>query len=94
MSQAQQLNDLAARKQLLLLEADLHRGIIGIEYQSLRGRFVPLMDIGGQFSSRNPWYIGGSALAGLFAMRHWRKVVRWMPQALALWVLKKRFRPN
>jgi hypothetical protein len=85
------LNELAERKRLLILEADLHRTIIGVECRGLRSRVESLNGLRGQISAKRPWFIGGGALAGLMALRHWRKLLRWAPQAFAIWrVFKKK----
>lgn len=78
----QQLNELAARRQLLLLEADLHRSVIGLERESLRARFASLNEARERVAAGGPWLVAGGAVAGLLAVRHWRKLARWIPTAL------------
>lgn len=87
----QQMTELAERRRLLLLEAELHRGIIVMEYQGLRGQLASLRNLRGQITGGKPWFIAAAAVAGLVAVRHWRKVVRWLPHALTVWrFLRKR----
>jgi hypothetical protein len=91
MSAQQQMTELAERRRLLLLEAELHRSIIGLECQALRGRLASLSALRGQVAGGKPWFIGAAAVAGLLAARHWRKVIRWLPRALIVWrLLRKR----
>jgi hypothetical protein len=79
---AKKLDDLAARKQVLILESDLQRGIIALEFAALRARADAARS---QVRGLWPWLVGGSVLAGLLALRRWQPVARWMPAALAAW---------
>lgn len=85
MSAQQQMTELAERRRLLLLEAELHRSIIGLECQALRGHLASLSAFRGQVAGGKPWFIGAAAVAGLLAARHWRKVIRWLPFVLTVW---------
>lgn len=78
----QRLNELAERKRLLLLEAELHRGLISLECESLQGRLAGLLATRERVASQHPLLIAGGTVAGLLALRHWRKLARWMPAAL------------
>lgn len=90
----EQLNDLAERRRLLLLEADLHRNVIRLECENIRKRVSALASIGERMKAGSPWVMAGSAVASIFALRHWRKVVKWTPAALGAlrWIksLKRR----
>ncbi len=77
-----QLNELAERRRLLVMEADLHRSLITLERESLRARLDGLREARGKVASHSPLLIAGGAVAGLLAMRHWRKLARWIPTAL------------
>lgn len=79
---AQQMNELAERRRLLVMEADLHRSLIGLERERLRERLASLRAVQEKVSSHSPWLVAGSAVAGVIAMRHWRKLARWLPAAL------------
>ena len=81
----QQLNELAERRRLLVLEADLHRSLIGLERERLRERFAGLRAARERVAAGGPWLVVGSAVAGLLALRNWRKLVRWIPTALTAW---------
>jgi len=89
-----ELKELAERKRLLLLESDLHRSLIGLECESLRRQLTPLSEARERIAAGGPWLAAGSAVAGLLAIRHWRKFVRWIPAALTAlrWVQKLRGR--
>jgi hypothetical protein len=78
-----QLNELAEHKRLLLLEADLHRNLIGLECEKLRAQLAPLNEMRERVVASSPWLVAGSAVAGLLAMRHWRKLIRWAPLAMS-----------
>jgi hypothetical protein len=75
MLQKRKVNPLAERRRLLVLEADLHRGIICLEREKLRARFAGLQTMR-THALRSPFLIAGSALAGLFAVRQKRKLMR------------------
>ena len=79
----QQLNELAERRRLLVMEADLHRSLIGLERASLRERLASLQAAREKVATNRPLLIAGGAVAGLLAMRHWRKLARWVPAALS-----------
>lgn len=77
----QRLNALAERRHLLVLEADLHRRLIAVERESLRARWAGLRAAGELVGSHKPLFMMGGAVAGLFVVRHWRKLARWLPAA-------------
>ena len=79
----QQLNELAERRRLLVMEADLHRSLVGLERARLLERLPRMPAARGQVATNRPLLIAGGAVAGLLAMRHWRKLARWLPAALA-----------
>ena len=76
------MNELAERRRLLVMEADLHRSLIGLEREKLCARIVALREAQERVTSSKPLLIAGSAVAGLVAMRHWRKLARWIPAAV------------
>lgn len=78
----QQLNELAERRELLLLEAELNRSVIGLECESLRARLADLQAARERVAAGGPWLVAGGAVAGLLAVRHWRKLAGWIPTAL------------
>jgi hypothetical protein len=84
----QQLNELIERREMLKLEADLHRAVIGLECESLRARLAELQAARGRVAAGGPWFIAGGTVAGLLALRHWRKLARRLPTAVTVlrWV--------
>lgn len=88
----EELKALAERKRLLLLEADLHRSLIGLEYESLRKQLAPLNEARERIAAGGPWLVAGSAVAGVLAVRHWRKVIQWAPLAMSAVRWLKKFR--
>ena len=79
---ARRLNDLAESKRLVVLEADLHRSLIGLECANLRAR---LDSARAGIHSGGTWLLAGGAVVGVAAARHWRGLARWVPTALAAW---------
>ena len=78
----QQLKDLAERRRLLLLEADLHRSVIGLECENIRKRLAGLNVARERMKAGGPWMVAGGAVASVFALRHWRRLLQWAPAAL------------
>ena len=78
-----ELNQLAERKRLLLLEAEVHRSIIQLECESIRAKLQDLRDAREQIGPAGPWLMAGSAFAGVLALRHWRRVSKWVPTIFA-----------
>jgi hypothetical protein len=82
MSAQERLNELAERRRLLVLEADLHRSLINLERESLCARLAGLDAARERMAAGGPWVVASSAVAGIFAVRHWRKLARWLPAGL------------
>jgi len=69
-------------KRLVLLQSDIHRGLLQLETAVWRGRFAELRSIGAKVATHSPLLIAGAAVVGLLAMRHWRTLARWGPSVL------------
>lgn len=80
-----ELNQLAERKRLLILESALHRDLLALECARLRSRLAPLDNTLDRLGRLRPWLMAGSALAGLLAAKGWRKPLRWIPTAMTAW---------
>jgi hypothetical protein len=78
-----EINQLGERKRLLLLEAEVHRSIINLECESIRARINDLREAREQIGPAGPWLMAGSAFAGVLALRHWRRVAKWVPTIFA-----------
>lgn len=76
------MNELAERRRLLVMEADLHRSLIRWEFAGFADRFVHLQTARARLSANSPLLIAGGAVAGLLTVRHWRTMKRWMSVAL------------
>lgn len=75
------LTELTERKRLLILEADLHRSVIGMERANIRARLSALDEVRQRAAAGGPWLLAGSAVAGLIAVRKWRSLAQWIPMA-------------
>ncbi|MDO8539319.1 MAG: hypothetical protein Q7S40_02680 [Opitutaceae bacterium] len=74
------MNELAARKALIVAQADLHRQLIAFERVKLQGRH----DAARAFVEQNRWWLlGGAIVAGLLLARHRRELVDWAPTVIA-----------
>jgi len=78
------MNELAERKRLLVLEADLHRGIIGMEHQQLRAAVADFWSVPKKVATGKPLLFAGAAAAGFLACRKWPGFRSWLPTALAV----------
>lgn len=74
------MNELAARKQQLVLAAAAHRESIAVERRRWRERPANF----GLFPVNRWWLVGGAALAGWVVVRRLGGIVRWLPAALAV----------
>jgi hypothetical protein len=82
MSAKQPLNELAERRRLLVLEADLLRRCLGLERQALAARWAGLKAAPHKPLRHSPLLMAGGAGAILFAMRRGRALARWLPVVL------------
>jgi len=76
MSAPEKMNDLAARKRLLIAQADLHRQIIGLECQRVLQRLDRAQDFVYQ---KRWWLLGGTAVGGFLAAKGWRRFLGVLP---------------
>lgn len=75
------LNALAARKQLLVAQADLHRQLLSMEVTRLgNARLGP----DGVVTRHRWWLVGGAVVVGTVLTRYWRGVAQWLPPALSV----------
>lgn len=88
----EELKELAERKRLLLLEADLHRSLIRLECEYLRKQLAPLSEARDRIAAGGPWLVAGSAVAGVLAIRNWRRIIQWAPLAMSAVRWLKKFR--
>lgn len=85
MSAQRQLKDLADRKRLLVLQADLHRAVLRAECATVRTRLSWLHETRAKMHSVGPWLALSAAMLGLLAAWRGRKLAGWIPAALAAW---------
>lgn len=84
MPAAVRLSELRQRKQLLLLQADLHRQLLDLERRQLH---TQLRAATGRFHAQRWWVIGGTAALGLALSRFGAggALTRWLPLAATAW---------
>lgn len=83
MSAEKRLNELAERKRLLILEADLHRAVLQAEVGTLRARLRWISQAREKFPGKAGWLVGSTA--GVLAVRNWRQTLKLVPVGLAAW---------
>ena len=74
----QQLSELAERRRLLVLEAELHRSLLGLERENLRAQLAGFQAVREKVQAASPLLMVGAAAVGLLAFRHRRKFSGWL----------------
>ncbi|MGH7956240.1 MAG: hypothetical protein ACREH8_04425 [Opitutaceae bacterium] len=83
------VNDLAERKRLLVLHAELHRQIIEIE----RFRMQQRLDVTRErFYANRWWLLGGLAAAGWLSTRRLGPLLKLLTSGMTAWRMAKNFR--
>jgi hypothetical protein len=72
----EKMNDLAARKRLLIAQADLHRQLIKLECQSVLQNLVQTQD---SFNQKRWWLLRGAAVGGFLLAPRWRRFLGLLP---------------
>jgi len=91
MSASARVNDLAQRKRLLVLQAELHRQIIEIE----RIRLFDRVDfLRGRLLANRWWLLGSVAAAGWLSTRKFGRLLRFLPMGMTAWRLLQNFKPR
>jgi hypothetical protein len=85
------LKELAQRKQLVLLQSDLHRELITVERHHLQARLQATTD---SVKSNRWWLIGGALGTGWLMRRSAGKLTRWLPLAATAWSFIKKMRAS
>jgi hypothetical protein len=84
--------ELAERKRVLVLQAELHRATLRTELAGVRERLNWLQSAREKVGAASPWLAVGAGVVGILAARRWRIAVRWIPAALTAlrWIKKLR----
>ena len=88
MSPATTVKDLAERKRLLVLQAELHRQIIDIERFRMEQRLAVTRM---RFQSKSWLLLGGLAVTGWLATRRFGALVKLVPIAMTAWRMIQKF---
>lgn len=83
------MNALAERKRVLILEAELHRTLIGLERVQLHQRAGEWRE---RVTANRWWLLGGAVAAGWLSTRALGSVFRLLPAGVAAWRLVQKFR--
>ena len=86
------LNELAERKRLLVLQAELHRAVLQAELVNARTRLQWIGQARARLSGGS-WWLTGGVIVVFWALRRWRSALKWLPTGLALWRWLKKFKP-
>lgn len=79
------LEALAIQKQMLLLQSDLHRKLIAIEWQSLSSDWQAQKAAGRSGQIADWLGLAVTPLAGIAIAGGWRKTLRWIACGLSVW---------
>jgi hypothetical protein len=83
------MNTLAERKRVLILEAELHRTLIGLERVQLHQRAEELRE---RITANRWWLLGGAVAAGWLSTRLFGSVLRLLPAGMAAWRIVQKLR--
>lgn len=90
MSAEERLSELAERKRLLILQADLHRAVLQAEAANAQARLQWVAQAREKFSGKAGWVLGSAA--GVLAVRNWRRTLKLIPVGLTAWRWWRKFR--
>jgi hypothetical protein len=79
---AKELNELAERKRLILLESGLHRGLVEAEGLALWERLESVRSV---IDTGRHWFHWGGAAADLLTARRGLGLTHWISSGLAAW---------
>jgi hypothetical protein len=90
----QRLSELEERKRLLVLQSDMHRGLLRLEAGLWRERLSWVRSTQTTLAAGRPLLLAGGVVAGVVALRHWRSLLRWAPALLTAWRWARRAWPR
>jgi hypothetical protein len=73
---SEKMNNLAARKRLIIAQAGLHRQVIEQECRRILQRVEQTQDF---VQQKRWWLLGGAAVGGLLLAPRWRRWLAWLP---------------
>jgi hypothetical protein len=79
---AKELNELAQRKRLILLESGLHRGLVEAECLALWKQLESVQSV---FDTGRRWFHWGGTAADLLTGGRGRGLTHWISSGLAAW---------
>jgi len=85
------LKELAEARRLLVMQSDIHRGLIRLEIASWTGSLDGLDSVRAKIAGHPRLASLGAVLSGLLLMRYRRALVRWTFLGLMSWRLLRRF---
>jgi|PlaIllAssembly_1097288.scaffolds.fasta_scaffold397841_2 hypothetical protein len=88
----ERLAEIERQQEELLLQSDLHRQMLALEAASWAQRFAWVDSASQTFSGARWWLLPVAAIGGIFAVRKWRTLVKWVPAALSVWKWAQRLR--
>jgi hypothetical protein len=84
---AQRLSELEQRKQLLLAQSAIQRGLIQLHAHNAAGSLNWVQPVQRMMHTAGPWAWIAAPVAGFFVARNWRSALRWGLRGLSLWRL-------
>jgi len=88
----ERLRDLERRQDEVVLRSELHRQMLVLE-TALWAQRLSWVDSAREGASKARWWlVPAAAFGGVFAVRKWRTLLRWLPVGLSLWRWVRSFR--
>lgn len=94
MSSKERLKQLEHAQELVVLESDIHRRLIGVEFAALRSRSGWLTSAAGAVPRTRRWWMPAAVVAGVLVARNWGKALRWLPLAFSGYRFVRKFWPG
>lgn len=69
----------------LVLQSDLHRQMLALEAANWAQRFAWVDSARQSVSGTRWWLLPVAAIGGVFAVRKWRTLIKWVPTGLSIW---------
>jgi hypothetical protein len=81
----ERLKDLERRQDEVVLRSELHRQVLVLETTVWAQRLAWVDSARETTAKARWWLVPAAALGGVFTVRKWRTLLRWLPVGVSLW---------
>jgi hypothetical protein len=81
----ERLAKIERQQEELVLQSDLHRRVLALEAVNWAQRFAWVDSARQSVSGARWWLLPVAAIGGVFAVRKWRALIKWVPTGLSIW---------